>query len=949
MFSGSADGSICVYDILQHYLPIKYLSTSLPNSKVLLACSPDGRLLAACAYEPGALTATLLLFHAGTLEPYMRIETDVAAFTQIAFDPAATELMGVTKDRRLERYDIVSGKKVGSTTGLHRITANSLDCHADSQALATAGADGLVKVWPLKSSKSGVGVLDSTVGSTSSVAAASGQSFVGHSGSVSCVRFAGQRLITGDANDGIFIWRLNSTGAPQGSPLADRSNLPLPGASTASPLGSSSRRMAWLLPDSATGSPAVPPQVDSPADGVPSLGAGVSQASLSLRGSLDLEPRQKSPAAFRLPPRMMADAVVGFTGLGTQSNVVWSPATGFFAYSSENMIVVEDLLTRKQRYLAAHSKRISTMAVSSNGALLASAAAGRELSGTADICIWNTDTGICSAVLSYHPSAVQAVAFTQDCGWLLSIGQHPESSVVVWDVAAAKIVAVGRAQKSSIAAAWRPAEGPAGPEFVTLAEGEALRWSLEPTHLAQRPIALPEELAAAGLRSLACWGSHCYIGDDSGRVWRVELDAVGEPPVKCLTVPAVKPTSEGTPITRIEAAEGRLVLGTADGQLISYARCGSGPEDWELGSRLELDGAVTSLAMDSKLEEGVAGSTGCTVWYCTVAPQATRVPLVYGHSRPVLSLCASPDNTSLLASTSSDGLLRIWRVGSTDAYVLMEFESPSACTKAVFCDDSKLCIAGYEDGTLRAFDLDKVAVLWTVSRHKCSVVALQTSDTGRAVLSCGADASLAVTDVASSKLTVHATDMMDARGGGGALGGAGLHTERLTIHDLAVSARDHRMCALMWAERLVIFPTPWLKAQCGAVAEWKAPGVEPPARHGHRASCAFSPRDSHIVMFSTPASQGQIKMFDFRDCTITRTVDLPQPVMFLRPSLNGTLVAAGGVGNSVFLVDYGSGAWSELAGHNAPVAGVAFSSNSRRVFSCGGETMMVWRVAEPLH
>jgi len=35
---------------------------------------------------------------------------------------------------------------------------------------------------------------------------------------------------------------------------------------------------------------------------------------------------------------------------------VWSPATGFFAYSSENMIVVEDLLTRKQRYLAAHSK-----------------------------------------------------------------------------------------------------------------------------------------------------------------------------------------------------------------------------------------------------------------------------------------------------------------------------------------------------------------------------------------------------------------------------------------------------------------------------------------------------------------------------------------------------------------------------------------------------------------
>jgi hypothetical protein len=34
---------------------------------------------------------------------------------------------------------------------------------------------------------------------------------------------------------------------------------------------------------------------------------------------------QASPI-HKLPPRMMADAVVGFTGLGTHSNVVRSPA-----------------------------------------------------------------------------------------------------------------------------------------------------------------------------------------------------------------------------------------------------------------------------------------------------------------------------------------------------------------------------------------------------------------------------------------------------------------------------------------------------------------------------------------------------------------------------------------------------------------------------------------------
>jgi hypothetical protein len=213
--------------------------------QVLLACSPDGRLLAACAYEPGSLTATLLLFHAGNLEPYMRIETDVTTFTQISFDPAATELLGVTDDRRLERYDIVSGKKVGSITGLHRITTHSLDCHAASHVLATGGADGLVKVlkpyhlclphdnniaqsfsgkvalvsrvifgatqraqvWPYKVGGSGRSTASKTYGEvldvlpdSSSVGSAvssssQGQSFVGHSGAVNYVRFSGHRCV----------------------------------------------------------------------------------------------------------------------------------------------------------------------------------------------------------------------------------------------------------------------------------------------------------------------------------------------------------------------------------------------------------------------------------------------------------------------------------------------------------------------------------------------------------------------------------------------------------------------------------------------------------------------------------------------------------------------------------------------------------------------------------
>lgn len=37
--------------------------------------------------------------------------------------------------------------------------------------------------------------------------------------------------------------------------------------------------------------------------------------------------------------------------------------------------------------------------------------------------------------------------------------------------------------------------------------------------------------------------------------------------------------------------------------------------------RLQLDGGVTSLLMDPAGQEGVAGTSGCTLWYITASPQ----------------------------------------------------------------------------------------------------------------------------------------------------------------------------------------------------------------------------------------------------------------------------------------------------------------------------------------
>lgn len=106
--------------------------------------------------------------------------------------------------------------------------------------------------------------------------------------------------------------------------------------------------------------------------------------------------------------------------------------------------------------------------------------------------MWDLTTGTCSKVLSYHPVAIQALAFSPDGAWLVSLGRDPERSIVIWDVARGEAVSIGRAEHALEAVAWVSASSASAVQFVTAGAGGALLWALEPTHLAQRPLTVPQ-------------------------------------------------------------------------------------------------------------------------------------------------------------------------------------------------------------------------------------------------------------------------------------------------------------------------------------------------------------------------------------------------------------------------------------------------------------------------
>ena len=63
MVTAGSEGNVCVYDAEGGYLPVKYLATALPTSRVSVAISPDGASLATIG--PGA--SSVLIFDMDTL------------------------------------------------------------------------------------------------------------------------------------------------------------------------------------------------------------------------------------------------------------------------------------------------------------------------------------------------------------------------------------------------------------------------------------------------------------------------------------------------------------------------------------------------------------------------------------------------------------------------------------------------------------------------------------------------------------------------------------------------------------------------------------------------------------------------------------------------------------------------------------------------------------------
>ncbi|KAM5198229.1 WD repeat-containing protein 90 isoform 1-T1 [Hipposideros larvatus] len=673
-----------------------------------------------------------------------------------------------------------------------------------------------------------------------------------------------------------------------------------------------------------------------------------------------------SPAGGEL---LRLKAVVGYNGNG-RANVIWRPDTGFFAYTCGRLVVVEDLHSGAQQHWLGHPEEISTLALSHDAQVLASASGCSGATSCCQIRVWDVPGGSCQQLLSYHCTAVQALAFSLDDRLLVTLGDYGDCTLALWSTATYELVSSTHLPEPVHGVAFSPWDTG---ELACVGQGALTLWlmqqrganvSLQVHH--RDPI--PKAVGAGELTSL-CYGVEplLYCGSNAGQVCVWDTHAG-----RCFLTWEADDGEIGV----LLCSGSRLVSGSNTRRLRLWA-VGAVPELRRKGSgarsssvfmerELTLDGAIVSAVFHDSMDMGVVGTTAGTLWYVSWA-EGTSTRLISGHRSKVNEVVFSP-RESHCATCGDDGSVRVWSLASME--LVIQFQvlnqsclclawSPPSCTRP----EQQHVAAGYSDGTLRVFSISQTAMELKMHPHAAALTAIVFSSDGQTILSGDKDGLVAVSRPCTG-MTFRV--LSDHRG-------APISTIQSTSKeygDFGVQGTDLWLAA-SGDQRVSVWASDWLRDRCELVdwlsfpaptlmevrvlvAPWaggvpahlatacctppQAPGCLPPSL------AAFCPWDKALLVCAGLGPHLEVVFYSLRQKQVVDKIPLPFFAVSLSLSPGARLLAIGFAEHVLRLVDCASGTAQDFAGHDDCVQVCRFSPAASLLFTAAHNEILVWEV-----
>ncbi|XP_075250219.1 WD repeat-containing protein 90-like [Convolutriloba macropyga] len=656
---------------------------------------------------------------------------------------------------------------------------------------------------------------------------------------------------------------------------------------------------------------------------------------------------------------MKLKSMVAFNG-NARDNILWKMDPGLLYYTTGISIVIEDLSSNGQKILKGHVSEISTIAIQPSGKYLASAS-GETEEISCQIIIWDLEKNACHNVTECAYKEIVSLKYSNDSRFLLSLSDFSDRMFTIWNSESMQSLVSSKLDFVANAIAWdydSPLEfcivgSDCSVSFWILEEssnedGSGTNFSLS-YHSSDSPIDIVKHRSDSksvgkghAFVSLSYAGlSILYIGSDQGIVsaWDTRSNT-------CY-MHWVAGTAE---ITHISALGTRLITGSMDNKLKLWTVVSSNSNQPTrftsdmsrvpgngliMEDEYTLSGSITGGSFDDNLELGLVGTSHCIVWYINWL-ERNAVRLVNGNSSQVT--CSIFYGSSSVAVGSLDGGIRLYSVHDNELLTHFKTKKPVSCLCYLEADPKdvtkKRLFAGFHDGSITVFDLNKCEVLKNIAVHTDSVTKITLAPERNYVLSASESGSAALID--SSSFVVSRM-LSDHKGS--------------TISDVSfspfVNASDKEHFAIASLDnRISIWQSCWPKERC-VLCDWITISGPQIVNEKVNTVVHFSPTEKNILLYSGNLLKKAIRFYSMRDRRVIRELEIDCYPTFLESSLKGNLICIGTGSWLLKLVDYNEGSFQDFLIHSGKLNSANFSQQdpNQMLVSCAENEVAIWKIS----
>ncbi|XP_067673017.1 cilia- and flagella-associated protein 52-like [Haliotis asinina] len=466
---------------------------------------------------------------------------------------------------------------------------------------------------------------------------------------------------------------------------------------------------------------------------------------------------------------MQLERIIGFNG-SVPNGLKVHPDRQHLIYPLGCNIIIEEIAKDgfgTQTILSKHTNSVSCLAISPSGRYLASGQV-THMGFKAVIIIWDYMTKQPIHEVSLHKVKVQALSFSKNDIYLISLGGQDDGSVVVWDVERGEAICGSPAQVESAGNTYCVCASDVSENiFVTGGENTLRVWELDVENRKIRPT----PVNMGGLkRTVSCIQmtdkgdvNLFFCGTKSGDILAINMKTFRLQ----FLVPEKNKFSLGvTALSIVKVDESGenfdFLVGAGDGTL-AQCRIKIGMDGNKIKSSLKQSvepwkdklvknktNALTSIALRGSGHQFFVGSDSSNIYKFNY-PEFSCVLTKTCHSKRVNDIIF-PHGSSELIVTCQEEEIRIWH-RETGKEIRRHVVSNMMCNALDITRDGKAIISAWADGKIRVFGFgtnDITEKYCIPDAHNKGVTAIACTSDGKKIVSGGGEGQVRIWRVEES-------------------------------------------------------------------------------------------------------------------------------------------------------------------------------------------------------